>query len=73
MKEKIILTLTVIVLAAALIGLGVWRHPVYAAPAQEVQQCEKVAETPNLAIYLCEPDNGPPFYINSYGFMMVLE
>lgn len=41
--------------------------------ASDVPQCEKVAETPNLAIYLCEPDNGPPFYINSYGFMVNLE
>lgn len=59
----------------ALLATGLWLRPlaVVAAPAEPVPQCTKVAETPNLAIYLCEPESGPPFYINSYGFMMVLE
>lgn len=48
-------------------------RPVHAAPTSGVPQCEKVAETPNLAIYFCEPDNGPPFYINSYGFMVLVD
>lgn len=43
------------------------------AAAEPVPQCPAVATTPNLSIYYCEPDNGPPFYINSYGFMLPLE
>lgn len=46
---------------------------VHAAPAQDVPQCAPVAKTPNLSIYLCEPDGAPPFLINSYGFMVMVD
>lgn len=72
MTRLFLLALLVFALAGLYIGVDSW-HSVHAAPAEPVPECKEVSKTPNLSIYLCEPDGAPPFLINSYGFMVVVE
>lgn len=64
---------TAVLLAIFALAVNWFAAPQVHAAAEPVPQCAKIAETPNLSIYLCEPDNAPPFLINSYGFMVMVE
>lgn len=33
--------------------------------------CEEVVSIGLLKVFYCEPDIGPPFYLNSLGFMLL--
>lgn len=71
MKEQVILTLAVLVLAAAFIGLDVWRHPAQAATPNG---CEVVGTVGNVIVSRCIDDQtGLVVFANSAGFMQVAQ
>lgn len=43
----------------------------YAASSQpDIPPCEEINTAGGITIYRCEPDDGPPYKINSLGFML---
>lgn len=66
-----------ITLVAILVSLGgywltEWAQPVQAAPSKP-DACELSGTTGAIVVYYCEPENGPPYYVNNVGFMVVAE
>lgn len=58
----------------AVIGAASMRASIeiaHAAPT--VPMCEAINQAGAITVYLCEPDNGPPYLVNSVGFMMEME
>jgi hypothetical protein len=45
--------------------------PVQAAQPADSSCGEPVASTGVIEVWYCEPENAPPFYVNSVGFMVV--
>lgn len=44
-----------------------------AAPADPVPACEIINTADAIVVYRCLPDEGLPYLLNSYGFMVVEE
>lgn len=66
------LVILVIILGTVLMVAA--SQSVQAAPAADgVVFCTKTATTGPIDIWLCEPDLGPSFIINSVGFMQVVD
>ena len=69
--DKLVLALIVSVgVAFALVDAS---QPAQAAPSATVPMCEAINQAGAITVYLCEPDNGPPYLVNSVGFMMGME
>lgn len=48
--------------------------PSQAADVQAADfNCDTVAQANGIEVYFCEGDDGPPFLMNGYGFMTVVE
>lgn len=75
MKQALIMLGIYVVIGLLTVGgLYLFVPPVQAAPVSDgVVFCTKTATTGPIDIWLCEPDLGPSFIINSVGFMQVVD
>ena len=71
-----IIVYAVVYAAFAIIGFAGWGLVQWAQPVQAAAKpdaCELAGTTGAIVVYYCEPENGPPFYVNNVGFMAVAD
>lgn len=67
MRDSTFMAIIIFVACITIFG-GMLLKPVVAAqPA--VPPCEAINTAGAITIYRCEPDEGPPYLVNSVGFM----
>lgn len=63
-----------LIIVSPAVGAGVpMFDKVQAAPPTVPDNCTEIAVIGTIHTYLCQPNDSPPFYINSLGFMLSAE